>query len=70
MMLSLRQAAAATPLAHAQVDRLRSSLIKTAARVRVWARRILVELAAYCPWADTIRHIAHQLMAPHSWVLA
>lgn len=70
LMLSLRQAAAATPLAHAQVDRLRSSLIKTAARVRVSARRILVELAAYCPWADTIRHIAHQLMAPHSWVLA
>lgn len=70
LMLSLRQAAAATPLAHAQVDRLRSSLIKTAARVRVWARRILVELAAYCSWADTIRHIAHQLMAPHFWVLA
>jgi len=58
LMLSRRHAAATTPLAHAQVDRLRSTLIKTAARVRVSARRILVELATYCPWADAIRHIA------------
>jgi hypothetical protein len=70
LMLSLRHAAADTPLAHAQVDRLRSTLIKTAARVRVSARRILVELAAYCPWADALRHIAHHLMAPNPWVLA
>lgn len=69
LLLALRHAAADTPLANAQVERLRGSLIKLAARVRVSTRRILIELAAHCPWADTLRTIAHRLCAANPWVL-
>lgn len=48
LMLTIRQAAAGTQLASAQVERLRSLLIKGAAKVTVSIRRVLVELAAYC----------------------
>lgn len=61
LMLAIRQAAAGTQLAQAQIERLRLLLIKTAARVRVSARRVLVELAAYCPFATEIRLIAQRL---------
>jgi hypothetical protein len=61
LMLSLRQAASGTPLALAQVNRLRSSVIKIAARVRVSTRRVLVELAAYIPFAPELRRIARHL---------
>ena len=64
LMLSLRQAATGTRLAQAQVNRLRSTLIKVAARVRVSTRRVLVELAAYVPCAPELRRIAHHLMHP------
>ena len=66
-MLTLRRAARGTRLANAQVERLRSALIKGAARVRVSARRVLVELAAFCPFADEIRSICERLCEP--WTL-
>jgi len=66
LMLAIRQAATATQLASAQVERLRSLLIKGAARVTVSIRRVLVELAAYCPFAAEIRHIAQHLRASGS----
>ena len=64
LMLAIRQAAMGTPFAHAQVERLRSMLIKGAARVRVTARRVWVELAAYCPFAKEISQIAQRLQGP------
>ena len=61
LMLAIRQAAVGTPFATAQVERLRSMLIKGAARVQVSARRVLVELAAYCPFAQELRLIGQRL---------
>lgn len=66
LMLTIRRAASGTQLASAQVERLRSLLIKGAARVTVSVRRVLVELAAYCPFAAEIRHITQRLCAPES----
>jgi len=62
-MLTIRQAAVGTALATAQVERLRSMLIKGAAKVSVSARRVVVELAAYYPFAAEIRQIAQRLQA-------
>jgi hypothetical protein len=64
LMITLRQAAAGTDLATAQVERLRNTLIKTAARVRVSSRRVLVELAAFCPFAQEMQLIAQRLSSP------
>ena len=61
LMIAIRQAAAGTQLATAQVERLRLLLIKGAAKVTVSARRVLVELAAFCPFADALRQIARNL---------
>lgn len=61
LMITIRQAAAGTQLAKAQVERLRLLLIKGAAKVTVSARRVLVELAAFCPFAKELRQIAQQL---------
>lgn len=69
LMLTLRRAAAGTRLATAQVERLRSSLIKGAARVQVSTRRVLVELAAFCPFAQEIRSIAQRLCEPFPFQL-
>lgn len=66
LMLQVRQAAQGTALATAQVERLRSTLIKGAARVRVSTRRILVELAAYCPFAKELRQIVQRLLASNT----
>lgn len=63
LMLTMRQAASGTQFATAQVERLRAMLIKGAARVRVSTRRVLVELAAYCPFAQELQQIAQQLCA-------
>jgi hypothetical protein len=63
LMLTIRQAAAGTALATAQVERLRSMLIKGAAKVSVSVRRVVVELAAHCPFAAEIRQIAERLQA-------
>ncbi len=65
LMLTIRQAASGTQFATAQVERLRSMLIKGAARVKVSARRVLVELAAYCPVASELRQITQRLAATH-----
>lgn len=65
LILGLRQAAAGTRLATAQVERLRSTLIKTAARVSVSVRRGLVELTAVCPFAAAIRQIVQCLSEPN-----
>ncbi len=48
LLLEIRQAARGTRLAKAQVPRLRETVIKTAAKVSVSVRRVLVELAANC----------------------
>lgn len=61
LMLELRTATQGTRLATAQVSRLRETLIKIAAKVSVSARRILVELAAHCPFADDIQVITQRL---------
>jgi Transposase DDE domain group 1 len=61
LMLRIRQAAAGTQFAMAQVERLRSMLIKGAAKVTVSARRVLVELSNYCPFSDEIQQILQQL---------
>jgi Transposase DDE domain group 1 len=61
LMITIRQAAHGTQLAKAQVERLRLVLIKGAAKVTVSARRILVELAAFCPFAHEMRQIARNL---------
>jgi Transposase DDE domain group 1 len=61
LLLQMRQAATGTQLAKAQVERLRCAVIKGAAKVTVSARRVLVELAAYCPFAAEIRQIAQRL---------
>jgi hypothetical protein len=61
LMITIREAAAGTQLAQAQVERLRLLLIKGAARVKVSARRVLVELAAFCPFADVLRQITQRL---------
>jgi hypothetical protein len=61
LMIAIRQAAAGTQLATAQVERLPLLLIKGAAKVTVSARRVLVELAAFCPFAHELRQIAQRL---------
>jgi hypothetical protein len=70
LMLSIRHAAVGTQFAQAQVERLRSLLIKGAARVKVSARRVLVELAAYCPFADELRCITQRLLLPKERALS
>jgi hypothetical protein len=70
LLLTIREAAQHTEFATAHVERLRTLLIKGAARVRVSARRILVELAAYCPFAPQLRQIVQQLRSAHSSVLS
>ena len=61
LMLALRQAAHGTQFATAQVSRLRVALIKGAARVKVSVRRVLVELAAFSPFAAEMTLIAQRL---------
>jgi hypothetical protein len=63
LLLAIRQAAQGTQFATAQVPRLQAMLIKSAARVRVSAQRVLVELAAYCPFAQEQRQITQRLVS-------
>ena len=69
LMLTIRQAAQGTRLAKAQVTRLRETLIKTAAKVSVSVRRVLVELTAHCPFADEIRLIVQRLSTCNQLVI-
>jgi hypothetical protein len=50
-----------TRLGNAQVSRMRETLIKIGAKVTVSARKILVELANYCPFSEEIKVIAQRL---------
>ena len=61
LMLEIRASAQGTRLAVAQVSRLRETIVKIAAKVSVSLRRILVELAAHCPFADDIQVIVERL---------
>ena len=61
LMLSLRKAAKGTRLEKASVTSLRSKIIKTAAKVTVSVRRVLVELTAHCPFQNEINLIAQRL---------
>jgi Transposase DDE domain group 1 len=70
LLLTIRQAATGTQFATAQVERLRSMLIKGAARVQVSARRVLVELAAYCPFAHELCQITQRLLSSQALVLS
>jgi hypothetical protein len=69
LMLAIRQAVLGTPFATAQVERLRALLIKGAARVKVSARRVLVELVAHCPFADELRCITQRFLLPNRLTL-
>lgn len=64
LMLTIRQAAAATGLAKAQVIRLRDSLLKWAAHVKVSVRRVLVQLPNFFPFAKEFCLISHRLSEP------
>ncbi len=68
LLLTIRQAATGTQFANSQVERLRSMLIKGAARVRVSVRRVLVELATYCPFAPELRQITQRLVSAEALV--
>ena len=48
LLLAIPKAARGTRLAKAMINRLRETIIKTAAKVSVSVRRVLVELAAHC----------------------
>jgi hypothetical protein len=61
LLLRIRQAADGTEFATAQVERMRSMLIKCAAKVTVSARRVLVELARHSPFAAVISQILSRL---------
>ncbi|NEO85777.1 MAG: hypothetical protein F6J87_16225 [Spirulina sp. SIO3F2] len=50
-------------MATALVSRLRSALVKVAARVRVSCRRVFVELAAFCPFSASMQLIAQRFSA-------
>ncbi len=56
-MLEIRHSAEETRLENAQVSRIRETLIKIGAKVTVSGRRILVELANYCPFKEEIKII-------------
>jgi hypothetical protein len=60
LLLRIRQAADGTEFGTAQVERLRSMLIKGAAKVTVSARRVLVELSRHAPFSAVISQILHQ----------
>ncbi|MEW4527895.1 transposase, partial [Maioricimonas sp. JC845] len=51
-----------TELAPAQVDRLRLTLIKIAARVCVSARRVVFHLSSNCPYQSLFRAAAASLL--------
>ena len=61
LLLGIRQAAQGTRLAKATVSLKRETVIKTAAKVSVSVRRVLVELAAHCPFAYEISLISQRL---------
>ncbi|CAN1213616.1 Transposase DDE domain-containing protein [Tumidithrix helvetica PCC 7403] len=65
LLLTIRQAASATKFKNAQVLRLRGSLLKCAAYVKISVRRVLVQLSAFFPFAQEICQISHRLSDPN-----
>ena len=61
LLQRLRRLARGTGLARAQVDRLRLSLLKIAARVKESTRRVQVELCSSCPTQPLFRLLARRL---------
>lgn len=61
LLQRLRRLARGTQLGRAQVERLRTSLLKIAARVKESTRRVLVELASSCPSQTLFRRLARRL---------
>ena len=59
-----RLALVGTELQDAQADTIRNKLFKIAGRVKVSARRLLVQLAGSCPVQELFRLAAQRLMAP------
>jgi hypothetical protein len=68
LMFTIRQAAAATELAKAQVIRLRDSLIKCAAHVKISVRRVLVQLPSSFPFAKEFCLISQRLSEPDFYI--
>ncbi len=62
LMLEIREAASETRLEKAQISRMRETLIKIAARVKVSTRRIMVELTSNCPFQPEIKLILQKLL--------
>jgi len=61
LLQRLRRLARGTPLGRAQVERLRTSLLKIAARVEESSRRVQVKLASSCPAQALFRQLARRL---------
>jgi len=64
ILLTIRQAASVTILAKAQVQRLRDTLLKCAAIIKVSVRRVLVQLPTFFPFAHEFSLISHRLIDP------
>lgn len=65
LLLIIRQAASATKLRNAQVQRLRDALLKCAAHVKISVRRVLVQLPTFFPFAQEISLILNRLSDPN-----
>lgn len=70
LLLTIRQAASATKFSKAQVQRLRESLLKCAAIVKVSIRRVLVQLPSFFPFVKEICMISHRLADPNFLLFA
>ncbi|MEZ6184995.1 MAG: IS1380 family transposase [Planctomycetota bacterium] len=55
-----------TSLAKARADTIRVKLLKIAARVRISARKVWVELSSNCPFGAVFREVAANLSSPTS----
>ncbi len=58
-----------TSMAKARADTIRVKLLKIAARVRITARKVWVELSSNCPFASTFEEVAANLWAAPSVVM-
>ena len=70
LMLEIREAASQTRLEKAQICRMRETLIKIAARVKVSTRRIMVELTSNCPFQQEIKLILQKLLTERQLIFS
>jgi Transposase DDE domain group 1 len=70
LLLTIRQAASVTTLAKAQVQRLRDTLLKCAAIIKVSVRRVLVQLPTFFPFAHEFSLISRRLTDPNFFFFA